>query len=323
MINRISWIDICRGLCLILVIVHHTGISEVWLLKLYLPIFLTCFFFISGYLFINPKKNVNVKQKLVNIITSLLIPYLIYCSLTACFNYLNGGSEACVNDIRIAILGVKSWFISALFLMQIMAAPTILAKKYYTFVCLSFITMSLILYFVLPEGIYIWNFRNALLANFYFGCGMLSRRYKITKYMMSNLVGIVSISIYLCIILIDIKCNILYGNFNESFSNYPYFFISSIFGIPAFIWVCSKITRFNSPILFIGSNSLLYYYLQSVVLRSAIAVFSRLGFSMNNIFAKLLITSAICLIIWPVVLLINKYLPIMSGKYRLKLSRRL
>ena len=141
--------------------------------------------------------------------------------------------------------------------------------------------------------------------------------------MMSNLVGIVSISIYLCIILIDIKCNILYGNFNESFSNYPYFFISSIFGIPAFIWVCSKITRFNSPILFIGSNSLLYYYLQSVVLRSAIAVFSRLGFSMNNIFAKLLITSAICLIIWPVVLLINKYLPIMSGKYRLKLSRRL
>ena len=321
--DRLSWIDNCRGLCLVLVIIHHTGLMDVWFLKLYLPIFLTCFFFISGYLFFNPEKNVSIKQKLINIMTSILIPYIIYCSLTACFNFFKGGVEACIYDIRIAILGIKSWFISALFLMQIMALSVLAAKKYYSLVCLLFITSSAILYYILPEGQYVWNFRNALLANVYFGIGMFSRRYKLTKVFMNNSMGIACAIIYIGLVVIDVKYNILYGNFNESFSSYPYFFISSMFGITAFIWVCSKISRYNIPILFIGANSLLYYYLQSVVLRGVFAVYSNFGIQMNHIILLVIITSVVCLIIWPIVLFINNYIPIMSGKYRINLPNRI
>lgn len=323
MIKRITWIDNCRGLCLILVIIHHTGLTDVWFLKFYLPIFLTCFFFISGYLFFNPENNVSIKQKLINIMTSILIPYIIYCSLTACFNFFKGGVEACIYDIRIAILGIKSWFISALFLMQIMALPVIAAKRNYIIASLLFITLSAILYFILPEGQYIWNLRNALLANVYFGLGILSRRIELTKYIMKDTIGIAFVITYLCITAIDVKYNILFGNFNESFSNYPFFFISSMFGVIAFIWVCSKIIRFNTPILFIGANSLLYYYLQSVVLRGVFSIYSHFGIQMNHIILLVIITSVVCLIIWPVVLFVNKYIPVMSGKYRINLPNRI
>lgn len=229
MIKRITWIDNCRGLCLILVIIHHTGLIDVWFLKFYLPIFLTCFFFISGYLFFNPEKNVSIKQKLINIMTSILIPYIIYCSLTACFNFFKGGVEACIYDIRIAILGIKSWFISALFLMQIMALSVLAAKRYYILASLLFITLSAILYFIFPEGQYIWNLRNALLANVYFGLGILSRRLELNKYIVKDNIGVAFVIAYLCVTAVDVKYNILYGDFNGSFSNYPFFFISSMF----------------------------------------------------------------------------------------------
>lgn len=140
---------------------------------------------------------------------------------------------------------------------------------------------------------------------------------------MKDNIGVAFVIAYLCLTAFDVKYNILYGNFNESFSNYPYFFISSMFGIPAFIWICSKITKFNSPILFIGSNSLMYYYLQSVVLRGVLAIYSRLGLQMDHIFELLIITSVTCLIIWPIVLFINKYVPVMSGKYRIILPSRI
>ena len=321
--KRITWIDSCRGICLILVIIHHTCLSDVWFLKLYLPIFLTCFFFISGFLFYNPEKNVSIKQKMINIITSILIPYLIYCSLTASFNYIKGGAEACLNDLCIAILGIKSWFISALLLMQIMALPVIAAKKYYSLICLLFITSSAILYNILPEGQYVWNFRNALLANIYFALGMLSRRYELTNFIMKDTLGLSCVITYLCIVALDVKYNILYGNFNETFSNYPFFFISSMIGIPAFIWVVSKISRFNTPMIFIGANSLLYYYMQSVVLRGVFAIYSHLGIQINHIILLLIITSVVCLIICPIVLFVNKYIPVMSGKYRIILANRI
>ena len=37
--NRILWIDNARGISLLCVIAHHTGIAEIWLTKAYLPVF--------------------------------------------------------------------------------------------------------------------------------------------------------------------------------------------------------------------------------------------------------------------------------------------
>jgi len=140
---------------------------------------------------------------------------------------------------------------------------------------------------------------------------------------LKDTLGIACVIVYICVTAIDLKYNILYGNFNESFSNYPFFFISSMLGIPAFIWFGSKISRFNTPIIFIGTNSLLYYYLQSVVLRGVFAVYSHFGIQMNRIILLFIITSVVCLIIWPIVLFINKYIPVMSGKYRINLPNRI
>lgn len=318
--RRIEWIDNARGLCMLFVMAHHTGLADVWLLKIYLPIFLTLFFFISGYLFINPDKEVSIAQKCLNIVTSLIIPYALYCTLTSVFNLLTGGCEAFLSDIKISLFGVKSWFISALVVTEIFAIPTVGNKKYRIALCVAYLSISLLIYFNLPYQEYFWNFRNAMFANVYFAIGMLCRYYNVTSYILKNKVGGWLLLIYATFVIIDIQANVNVGNFNESFSNYPFFIAESLCGIPAFAWLCSKMTRYNTWLMFIGANSLLFYLFQSVVIRGALGVFARFGLHTTNGVDLLIILLTVCLCITILVFFINKYLPVFSGKYRIKIK---
>lgn len=321
--KRLSWVDNCRGICLIFVIIHHVGFTEMWFVKLYLPYFLTSFFFVSGFLFVKPDRPIDTKQKFLNIISSLLFPYLIYCTITALFNLITGGIGACIQDLQLAFLGVKSWFISALLVIEILACFILSVKKYRGSTCALFMVISAFLYFLLPEGQYAWNFRNALLANIYFCFGVFCRTFDVVSFFFRNIVGIICLFLYMFLFLLNIKFNILQGNFNETFSNYPFFFLSSFVGIPALIYICNKIKKFNSFLLFIGVNSLLFYYLQSFVIRGVLFCMEKLNLHFNKDLDLIMAVVCVCAVISPIVILINRYFPIMSGKYKIKLKSTL
>lgn len=320
--NRILWIDNARGISLLCVIAHHTGFVEPWLTKAYLPIFLTAFFFISGFLFYAPNKHYSISQKALNIFTSLIIPYCTYCFLTSIYNLFVGGSEEFVSDILISLLGIKSWFISALVVIELLGLCILWASNRYgrviNFICPF---LFLIIYFILPDlEYYVWNLKNAMFAGLYFSLGMICRDYNISSHFLSNKVGLPLMIIYICLVSADIHWNLNSGNFNESFTNYPFFIIESLFGIPAFIWLCSKIRRYNKLILFIGSNSLLYYYLQSATIRGIWAFINRLNINFPQFVEFIIIVMGVSIVISIPVIFINKYFPIFSGKYRIKIN---
>lgn len=318
--KRIEWIDNAKGLCLLFVMAHHTAMAEAWMVKAYLPVFLTLFFFISGYLFVNPNKDVSISQKTLNIITSLLLPYSLYCVLTASFHLFSGGVEAFLSDIRISVLGIKSWFISALVVTEFFGVLTLVNKKYCFALCVFYLFLSLVIYMFLPYQEYFWNFRNAMFANVYFAIGMMCRYHNVVSYFLKNKVGIPLLCLYACLVMVDIANNINVGNFNESFSNYPFFVMESLFGIPGFIWLCSKFKRCNKSILFIGTNSLLYYYFQSVFIRVILTIFCRIGLHTSNTVDMCLVLLITCLGIAIPVYFINKYFPVFSGKYRINIT---
>ena len=250
------------------------------------------------------------------------MPYCIYCFLTSIFNLFIGGYDGFVTDIRISLLGIKSWFISAIIVIELLGLCILLASKRYgraiNFIC-PFLFLTI--YFILPDlDYYIWNFKNAMLGGVYFSIGMICRDYNITSFFLRNKIGLSLMIIYICLVSADIHWNLNSGNFNESFTNYPFFIMESFLGVPTFIWLCSKFRRYNKLILFIGSNSLLYYYLQSVTIRSIWSFINRLNIDLPQFMEFVIIMACTSILISIPVILINRYLPIFSGKYRINLK---
>ena len=87
-IKRIEWIDNAKGICMIAVIFSHVLLKPISATPFYTPWFLTGFFFISGFLFFNPDKTMDVKQKYMNILTSILLPYISYWFISFAVDHL-------------------------------------------------------------------------------------------------------------------------------------------------------------------------------------------------------------------------------------------
>lgn len=49
--KRINWVDVSRGLAFLMVIYYHLPMMDSGVMNFFQPVFLTTFFFISGYLF--------------------------------------------------------------------------------------------------------------------------------------------------------------------------------------------------------------------------------------------------------------------------------
>lgn len=75
--NRIEWIDQFRGILFLFVIICHSRLAPPYMKHLYEPIFLTGFFFLSGYLY----KDKDITTKLKSIFNGLIAPFLLYCLL--------------------------------------------------------------------------------------------------------------------------------------------------------------------------------------------------------------------------------------------------
>ena len=75
--KRIEWIDQLRGILFLFVIICHSCLAPPFLKYLYEPIFLTGFFFLSGYLY----KDKDLAAKIKSIFNGLVAPFLLYSLL--------------------------------------------------------------------------------------------------------------------------------------------------------------------------------------------------------------------------------------------------
>lgn len=74
--NRINWIDASRGLAFLMVIYYHLSTRNIGgMVPYFSPVFLTTFFFVSGYL---TKGNQSFEKVLEQRTRTLLVPLLIF-----------------------------------------------------------------------------------------------------------------------------------------------------------------------------------------------------------------------------------------------------
>lgn len=222
-------------------------------------------------------------------------------------------------QVFISLYGVKSWFISALILCQLFCLALFRVRRMLIVAAMTMV-LSLALYFCLPEGEYFWNFRNVLLAYPFFVCGLIVRERNLNRFLQDERIGICALLLYLVCWVLDVRYDLLNGSFNGSFSSYPVFFVANVVGIPAVIYVCNKITRCNKLLLFIGANSLLYYYLPTLTNIVTTHVLLWLHLTLSSFPMLVVVVLFKCLLMIIPVTLINRYFPIFAGRYRIKVK---
>lgn len=306
---------------LLVVLSHSEGVPR-FVEYFFRPFFLTSFFFASGYLFHNPTKTFDIKKKIVRIIESILIPYLIYWSISFIVDKsLEGYSiDDIIRRLIYSLLeGKKLWFISCLLCAEIIMSINLYISKNPIYIFLSGI-VSFIVWLITDlsqPGVWYWCINIAFLAYLYLAFGYSLKVYEdqISKYLDSKVV-LLSLFLTYCIsVYIDYQyLNNTYVFALNIFTDIKYYILSSIIGL-LFLYCLYNKLKANRIISFISVNSLLIYFFQNQILNLLKAITKLFFFEPLPYWVICLIQSlgTILLVCIPIAIT-NKYLPIMSGK---------
>lgn len=318
--KRLEWPDYVKAICMIFIILSHSGYITDLCYRIYTPFFLSSYFFISGFFFL---KKTSWQSKLNGIITSLFIPYVIYWIISF------GVDKAIHNELNVNSLvefgiffynGNKLWFLSCLIIVELIAwAYFYLMEKLNIYI---YIILSLTIFFLMPQIQMPWYFNISFLAGFFFGLGILANKHieifnKITD---TDRIGYLSIILFITLIVIDYNYKIQNGSFNREFENYPFFIVESIVSIVSIIYLCKKLKN-QKWLLYIGYNSLLYYFFQNQILNISRYIGRQFEIQKPDFIYSVISTIFVILFLIIPINLVNKYFKIMSGKYKFNIIK--
>ncbi|MCL6458090.1 MAG: acyltransferase family protein [Gorillibacterium sp.] len=336
--ERMGWIDLCKGLGMLLVMLGHAPFPGE-LTKVIYTFHMPLFFFLSGYLFSFRKHSSFVaflKRKLI----TLVIPYFSLSLINYfywVFVYRNIGNDFYSNsgislyrplwgtllaqrDTPFTIHNLALWFLPCLFFAELLFYFIVKYSDNYKQIIVYLMFCSIIGYSystymtkALP-----WSIDAALTAVVFLGAG-----YIIKNKMQARYFTIHFFIIYLGINLFFGLHNKTVNMFQNMYGNYIFFYISAFGGIFAFI----TFVRILEPVLkrvtifaFIGVNSLIYLAFHKYI------VFPLIGQLLNHLsfyqvqsestkfLEGISYTIVGSLMLVPVIFFINRYTPFILGK---------
>lgn len=264
---RIAWIDIAKGIAILLVVIGHcipdaassTGISVPayrWLHHVIYSFHMPLFFFLAGYMIV--RQNILHSGKgAVDIVKSrwkrLMVPYLFVGLLYAPFKLLLSrfaNKPYDIENIWKMVIGVNPdgelWFLYALFVITVMSAV--------------FSFRISIVGLLLAGGLLLWN-PWAIITDyaFFFLLGIYMRR----EYscFVERIKG------YHVILLLIV---FVAGNYGLLIDHYHAFFLlTALSGMTLVFWISHQISRLSMPIkeylAYVGMMSMDIYILSDII----------------------------------------------------------
>ena len=319
--KRIGWLDSSRGIAFLAVLYSHLEYSNPFILKYFTPFFLSAFFFVSGYLF---KTEMSFLKVLEQRTRTLLFPFLIYGTLMlALRQFASFKSEVIpfkdsfINMIIQDGSDSSFWFIPSLFIFSLFfywfAKPCKSGKAFLIMALSLFIANWAIKKFGLPNLNYRMDTMGYALAYMALGKAFKIYEESIVKLMSLKII-IPTFIIYLALISFD--------PVRISYTGSPYLIdalIITSLGLFLLIFISRHVEN-SKLIIFVGSNSLLYfclhgkaYSLVQTVIHKLINISlteNPLAFTVTGFLVAFI--SALLLII--PIFIINKWLPFTTGK---------
>lgn len=329
--SRIAWIDVAKGIGMILVMFAHVSLPvelEKYIYSFHVPLF----FFLSGYC-LSVKKYNNFIGFLSAKCKSLLIPYMIFSIFNYTFyllfnQYANNVADNPIIPLLGIFIGIRGagwgiataalWFIQALFICEIIMYFLIgFTKGNIRNFSIAIFIFSIIGYIYNTFiGIrLIWSIDVALVAIAFIGFGYIAKNSNMIDKIDNYLYLIILMIINITIGLMNTKINMYWGRYGNHFM----FYIAAISGLLTVIIISKKIDC--SKILeFVGQNTFIYlgihqYVIFSVLNRVISKVFSNSN-DLTLIFIAFFYVIFTLIVLYPVIKFLNRYCPFIIGKKR-------
>lgn len=308
---RLFFLDAARGLAILLVVLGHIWETEdlipVWIYSFHVPLF----FIISGMLLHYteaPKRP--WKALLLSRLRGLLVPYLAYeLIFVVIFGLRNGFDFTALSGnawdgLLLNPLNTPLWFLICLFFSELILILFLKLFQKSWIAALLCLALYLLPFFA-ESGCYGME----LLLKTCSALGFLA-----LGYFTAGLLQKTELPLYLILPTLAVSGIAAWYNGKTGINKLT-------FHNPMLFTFCAAVTSFcllfllkklRLPLLeFFGKNTLPILGLHIIVLR----IFQQaLGFSTDTIFGGLAALVFICLLLTPVCLFLNRYLPILAGK---------
>lgn len=252
--QRQAWIDVLKGVGMILVVIGHTSEKNVlndWVYTFHMPLF----FALSGYLW-EQKSGIDFKSFLFKRVRSILWPFVLFRFLLVLYWLV------VESHFRSLDLG-PIWFLIVLFIAEI-AAFLLLAvaknkREEIIINCLLLIALPVIWIelekLALETTYYAWFLRclNGLLWYLLGHLGRLIQIGNIVKYNHRNVALAVLFAVSICICIINPGASMWSNEYGNS---YPLYLAGGISGSLFVALTCKNIIKKNIPLEFLGKNSI-------------------------------------------------------------------
>lgn len=330
--KRIVYLDIAKGILILIMLLHHIVPVEGCIYPLfgrimafdvfYGPFFMSAFFIISGYTSNFDKR---VDDMLLSSIKGILIPAFFFSIVNVSCQTLNGGD---VNHFKVFLspgfymYPTGFWFFAALFEARLI-------------ICIinKVVKNSLILllfYFIVGFGGLVINkigeinsfsslfaYQQAMMALPFLYLGHILNKRGIPDALI-NYGGIIYWTIFLVLFFVNKPTPGWSYVMAMKPVHYPFFIIMAITGTMFVLWISKKIIS-NPIVEYIGKNSLIFYGLNFAVLDIVKPFFVRtIGEDTvlaTSLFVLVSLLSMLILLYWFSYILNTRYMKIFLGKF--------
>lgn len=332
--SRIKSIDIAKAIGIILIVLGHVsenGRITKFVYSFHVPLF----FIISGYLYKQESKEIMFLKKKIK---TIIVPYLAFGLLSFVYWFLieRNFREQNVNplvpfcNLFIAQAGEYNfitnsalWFLPCLFCTEIIfdLLKRVLRKDNILFIGVLTICIIGCIYNELNLISLPLELNTAFIAIGFYFCGYLWKnkaedlfKLKIKKRWISVML------IIICLIMVVIISEINQGiyMYDEIYNNYFLAYIGGILGT-FLVYMISNLIARNKILEFIGQNTLIIMCIHEPIKRifiEIIHIISKIPIEIlrTNIISIFIITAILMIILFPLIILVNRFFPFFIGK---------
>ena len=331
--QRINWVDQLKGFSIILVVYgHNLPIVDIYIDSFRIPLF----FLIAG--FFHPKEASFTLKTIKKRSKQILIPYFLWSFLLFIFWFFIGRKYGDSVNLDLSVTknflgiffaqggheymnwGITMWFLPSIFLSFIFFGMVRKLKKISNQILLLFFLIAT--GFLIPKMFNVnlfWSLDVSLVSLLFYSLGFYSRDFLFNN----KRIKYESIYLFLLFIIYTI-CAINFSEnvdmFRSKYGNIFFFIINATTGICFWILFFRKLN--NIKILtFFGKNTIpvLALHIRALTfIKLCLLIFwSSKSFNFNEL-EKILLVFIQLALLYPIILIINKYAPILNGKIKAK-----
>jgi fucose 4-O-acetylase-like acetyltransferase len=324
--KRINWIDLVKGFGIVLVIyAHNFPYLETYIYGFHMPLF----FFISG-LFHPKELNITIVKKRAK---QILIPYFIWSFLLFLFWFFIGRKFGDSIDLNVSAFknfigifyaqggveymnwGIPMWFLPAIFLnLIIFGFVKKIKRNSYQILCvLALISFGFLIPKIFEINL-IWSLDVSMVSLFFYASAFYLKDFFLkikNQYELTILFGLLLAHIF-CSIYFSQKIDMYRSNYGNEFL----FLLNASIGISFWVLFFKKIKKVKI-LGFLGKNTIpiLALHLRSLtVIKLFLLLFwSSKSFNFSEV-EKLILVVLQLIILYPIIVFINKKVPVLNGK---------